>query len=119
MPNCFRLYATSPEAINFHMRHVEPVILQKVDEHICQHFNVDVHPKYWCGDWYHVTGFLIALRGFPLGSRDLRLAVVKWYVGDTLRPKAEQREYLRDQLLILKFLEKHYRSDNWVEIGRR
>ena len=112
MPNCFQLFPkTNPS---------EPAILQQVDEAICANFHVDVDPKYWVAGWYNVIGFLIALKGYALGSRELRLAVVSWY--DTplyRRDEKQRREYLKDQLLILKYLEKHYTSDSWAEIGRR
>jgi hypothetical protein len=118
MPNCFRLYPKSPEAMALH-GNPNAAILQKVDEHICTHFGVEVHPKYWCGDWYHVIGFLIALKGFHLGSRDLRMSVARWYDAALYKDKIERWSYLKDQMLILRFLEKHYQSDSWVEIGRR
>lgn len=54
MPACFQLFLKSdPEA--------GPVVLQKVDEMICAHFDVPVDPNYWIGNWYGTIGMMLAI----------------------------------------------------------
>lgn len=104
MPNCFQLYPKGS---------TEPAILQAVDEAMCQHFGVSVDPRYWFYGWYHCIGFLIAMKGYPLGSDALRAEVCKWY------EDPGEAEHLALMLRILDWLAEHYTSDAWVEVGRR
>lgn len=107
MPACFQLYKKGS---------TEPEALQRVDEAICLHFNVPVHPKYWVGGWYNVIGFLIATGKGELGSQELRVAVTDWY--DSY-PDDIRNEVRKDALEVLAYLEANYTSNNWTEIGRR
>ena len=112
MPNCFRLYRkpVTPDT--------QPAILQDVDAAICAHFGKPVHPTYWANDWYHVIGFLIACKNdCALGSTNLRNEVAKWY--DYGPTDAFRIDHMTNQLRILDYLEAHYTSDSWAEIGRR
>lgn len=95
MPACFNLTRKGEK---------EPAVLQAVDEELCAHLGVEVHPKWWVEGWYDFIGFLVAT-GSPLG-------------GEELRKKVEE---LNDPAMtkILAYLEEHFTSDNWTEIGRR
>lgn len=54
MPNCFQLIRKSqPEA--------GPVVLTEVDEELCRHFGVSIHPYCWYENWYDIIGFRLAL----------------------------------------------------------
>lgn len=115
MPNCFRLYPKGS---------TEPEALSSIDEKIAAFVGVPVHPTYYVADWYHVIGFLIACRdGCSLGSDKLRAEVTAWYqtgVYATLPDaKAEAPQRSAEMLTILMWLETHYTSDAWVEIGKR
>lgn len=102
MPNCFQLFAKKADGT------VEsrPVILTFVDELICSNFGAEVHPTRWYYGWYDVIGFAIAM-GKPLGSQELR---------DYVADRPANPEML---LWILDFLENHFSSNAWVEIGKR
>ena len=109
MPNCFRLYPNGS---------TEPAILQHVDAELCKHFGAEVHQEYWLEGWYNVIGFLIACKNdCDLGSDKLRREVAAWF--DNYPVDAETVQRLDNMLNILRYLEEHYTSDAWVEIGRR
>jgi hypothetical protein len=110
VPNCFQLRKKGAEA---------PEVLQKVDEAICAHYGVEVSSKYWFHNWYNVIGFLIALKGHNLGTDELREEVNKWYDDWPSNEAEEARECKGQMFGILNFLEEHYESTNFVEIGRR
>ena len=97
MPACFQL--TKKGA-------TEPTSLNAIDEEICNFLREPIHPKHYVIGWYDVIGFAIAT-GKPLGSKELRD-----YVADM--PQETER-----LLQVLDFLEQHYTSDSWREIGRR
>jgi hypothetical protein len=110
MPNCFQLYPKGS---------TQPAILQNVDAAMCQHFNAPVDPKYWFRDWFHVIGFLIAMGRGSLGSPSLREAVIAWYADDYGTPTPEALTARERMIAVLDWLERHYTSDAFVEIGRR
>ena len=98
MPNCFSLTRKGES---------EPTDLVKVDEELCKHLGVECDPKHWTSYWYGSIGFHIAC-GKPLGSKELR-DVVEYIAGDDTP----------NLLKCLNYLEEHFTSDAWVEIGRR
>lgn len=122
MPNCFSLYPKGSSNAAFLNTQVDPAI--------AAYLGVECHPKFWTVDWFHVIGFLIACKeGCDLGSAKLRDEVRKWYddedsiyrqrVASGKGTEAERVE-VRDQMLsVLDYLEQHYTSDAWVQIGRR
>lgn len=109
MPNCFSLRKKGT---------THPAILQDVDKEMCDHFGQPCDPKHWLAGWYNVIGCLIAVKGYALGSDDLRRAIREWY-DPALYGLEEAIEAEADMLKILEWLESNYESNNWVEIGRR
>ena len=95
MPNCFQLRKKDSRT---------PEKLSAVDDAICAHLGVEVHPTKYHASWYDFIGFHIAL-GKKLGGEELQETVSA--AGDETWTK------------ILSFLEETYSSDAWVEIGRR
>ena len=95
MPACFNL--TKKGA-------TEPAKLALVDEEICQHMGVEVHPSHWCLGWYHIIGLAIAC-GHELGSLKIHELVARCDEGDPTQPRKR----------ILAFLEANYTSNNWRE----
>ncbi len=91
MPNCFTL---TPKGSK------EPESLAKIDEAICNHLGIPIHPTKYVEDWYDYLGFGLAMgKTFP-----------------------ELAERFRDDpplLKIAQFLDEHYTADVWAEIGRR
>lgn len=56
MPNCFQLMRIGTE---------EPVKLSVIDEEICRHLGIEVHPRQYAFGWYDIIGFGLACgRGF-------------------------------------------------------
>ena len=51
MPVCFQLYPKGSE---------KPIVLQRLDEELCNHFGVPVDPKNWFNDWYNAIGLPLA-----------------------------------------------------------
>lgn len=96
MPACFQLTRKGETG---------PTALQAVDEELCRHLGVEVHPKWWVDGWYDSIGFAIAT-GTALGSQELRDRVAG-YPDQGRLPE------------ILAYLEEHFTSDSWTEIGRR
>jgi hypothetical protein len=94
MPNCFQLISKETG---------QPTAFNKIDDDICASLGIVPDAvKYYRG-WYDFIGFMIAI-GKPLGSKELR---------------KEVEDVDKDLLPVLDFLEQHYTSDAWAQIGRR
>lgn len=100
MPNNFALHKknTPPE---------EPSLadLVRVDEEICAHLGVEVHPDKYVAKWFDWIGFAIAC-GKPLGSDELRTEIAL-YVREGCDPRLPE---------ILAYLEQHYTSEAWASL---
>jgi hypothetical protein len=70
--------------------------LNKINEMICEAFDLEVHPKHYAKGWYNIIGFGIAI-GNDLGSEKLR----------------DFCDDVEDMPEILKFLEERFTSDAW------
>jgi len=112
MPNYFSLIRKSDNL---------PAAFNKVDEEMCKHFEVPCDPSRYLAGWYGVIGTLAAVKGFKLGTPEMRAAVVEWFetpiYKEVVTPEV-RKEYVEDMLRILDYLETHFTSDNWVSIGR-
>lgn len=102
MPNCFQLFPKG---------HTEPAILQRVDEAICAHLDIPVDPKEYAYGWFNCIGFGIACyNGQALGTPKLRQYVID--------QTADLAQLQTAMLAILDYLEAHYTSDAFVQIGK-
>lgn len=96
MAACFQLIKKGTE---------EPALLNSIDEELCAHFNVPVHPNDWYKNWYNTIGF--------------RLALGKTF--DEIKPELQKlaEEYPDSEcpqlVLIVDYLQEHYESTNWSE----
>lgn len=90
MPNCFAL---TRKGCN------EPESLIAVDEAICAHLGVEIHPVNYVDGWYDSVGFMLAM------GRNWQQIREAGFSGKNL-PK------------IIDFLEANYISSAWAEIGR-
>ncbi len=88
MPNCFSLTRNGETA---------PATLTEVDEALCAHLGVPVHPVQWVRGWYDLEGFALAM------GRD-------W---DWMRANFDP-----DRAPIVDFLAANYTPDCWSERGR-
>jgi hypothetical protein len=105
MPNCYCLTRK-----DFMGPRPEPEKLVTVDERICHHFGVKPHEKYWFRDWENVIGLRLALGwSWDRIREDL----------NNCRSKAVPDDVIDDLIKIASWLEQHYDTDAWAEIGRR
>jgi hypothetical protein len=96
MPNCFTLTPIGK---------TEPALLTSVDEAICNHFGAPVDPvKYYFG-WFDCIGFRLAT-GSSFDKMEAEFS-------------AEDEDYYRRMLEIVKFLKANYTSDAFAQIGGR
>ena len=97
MPNCFQLTRKGETT---------PTVLTKVDEHICQFLNVPCNDVAWVEGWYDVIGFRLAI---GQSWDDMR----QYFIHE-----CRSHDFSIKMLRIINFLDDHYTSDCWVEIGR-
>ena len=88
MPNCYQLTRKSES---------EPSTLVSVDEALCQHFGVEIHPKKWYLNWHNYVGL-----GLACGDDWTQLR--KTWEGD------------KPMLDVIDFLEKNYESSAWYSL---
>ena len=91
MPNCFTLTRKGASA---------PSKFSDIDDEICAHLGVPSHPTWYYAGWYNTIGLAIAC------GKD-------W---NWLRAEVEPTS---DLIKVVDYLEAHYVSDAWAEIGRR
>ena len=94
MPACFQLFAKGSD---------EPARFSVIDDAMRLHFGADPDPAHYYRFWYDIEGF-----GLAIGKTfaDMRKA-------DEGSPPEESRRAIID------WLDEHYTSDCWTEIGRR
>lgn len=93
MPACFQLIPKGT---------TEPEPLAKIDEKICAHLGVEVHPVHYAEGWYDTIGFQLAI-GIELDSEKMRERVQR----DTdIFPRLPE---------VLEFLVVNYQSKAWRE----
>lgn len=95
MPNCFTL-TRKGEA--------KPASLNAIDEELCQHLGVPVHPKQYVAGWYMSIGFSLAC------GKD-------WdYIESTLQQYADEGDEADKQALACcKYLRENFTADAWCE----
>jgi hypothetical protein len=109
MPNCFQLFRKSDPKT--------PVRFAVIDEELCALLNEPVNPVRYVVGWFDIIGFRIA-GGKPLGSKELRGSIIQdLNIGKRKDP--EEEEFCAQVLKALDYLEEHFTSYAWVQIGRR
>jgi len=104
MPNCFQLFRKGS---------AEPEKLSVVDQELCALLDQPVHKRHYVAGWFDCIGFLIACKNdCSLGTQKLRDEVERWFEGDEDSPRHVAMK------LCLTYLEGHYASDAWVQIGK-
>ena len=90
MPNCFQLISKKTQ---------KPESFAVIDEELCKYLNVPVDAERYVYEWYDSIGL-----GLAFGHDFNKL-----------------REIFADTRLtpIIEYLDKHYTSDAWHEVGRR
>lgn len=108
MPNCFTLTPIGES---------EPRGLDLIDEEICALFGEQPHPTLYFGRWFDFIGRKIAIRGLDLKQ------VVAWIqtkrTAEMLSGEYLDGSYLSTMLIVAEYLDAHYTTNSWVEIGRR
>ena len=103
MPVCFQLYRKEAEAAG-------PVILQKVDEELCAHFNAPCDEKKWLWDWYNGVGFSLACgKTFD----EIRVQINKYAEEDAAKGDEEMFELDANLLKLVDYLEEHFTTNSF------
>ena len=104
MPNYFQLLRKTDGAAE---------VLQTVDKLLCEHFQVEVHAKYWFHDWYDFVGFKLACgESFEEIRQDTHDATTKALTVQGV--DAVEECAWRDRMLeVVDFLAERYKSSAW------
>jgi hypothetical protein len=104
MPNCFSLTRKSDKDAG-------PVSLQQIDNEMRIHFKEPPDPAHWLWSWYDTLGLALSLGlSFDHIIQDCHANLAE-YPGDI--------GYYKRKLSIAEYLNEHFVSDAWAEIGRR
>lgn len=101
MPNCFQLTRIGE---------TEATPLVKIDEELCELLGREVHPTLYVIGWFDCIGFLLAC---GKTFEQIKVTIVEWYPDEMSRTRCEE------MLRCCEYLEQHFVSSAWVEIGRR
>lgn len=112
MPNCFQLVpkgGTDPQPLGaidaqlvWHFRDDRPY-----NPWLQQRAQSENHEKRWFADWYNVIGWLLASgKSFA----QIRVEMETW---------TDDAQYRALLVSICDYLQQHFTSDCWAEIGRR
>ena len=103
VPNCFQLARKSePE---------KPIALSVIDEEMCQHFKAECDPIKYHACWFDIIGFKLAM-----GQSFIKI------VASLAKSMSEMPQYKDDYLHLIEialWLDEHFTSDSWAEIGKR
>ena len=114
MSVCFQLFAIGSDK-------GEP--LNQVDEAICKHFGVEVHPTLYYHDWFDVIGFRLALgktwdeivEEHQQYIREIEQSVC---IDDADSSALDTLAWYTRTIEIVGFLRERYSVNAWREIGR-
>jgi hypothetical protein len=96
MPNCFTLTRKGE---------TKPASLNGIDEELCQHLGVPVHPTRYLAEWFNTIGFAYACGK----TMDQVVTIYR----DYYNAGAEEED--RQRLEIAEYLREHYTTDTWCE----
>jgi len=108
MPNCFNLTPIGE---------TEPKSLAAIDEEICRLFNEEPHPTQYFGHWFDFIGWRITVKGWNL--KQVIAYIQTERTAEMLQGEWLDGSYLSTMLIVAEYLDAHYTTNNWVEIGRR
>lgn len=98
MPACFQLYAKDKPGEG-------PVILQRIDEAMCAHFEVPCDPVKYLNGWFDSIGFRLAIgKSFA----EIKTEFEKYVEEDKDKGDAGFSEFYRDSIQILDWLAERY-----------
>ena len=103
MPACFQLYRKADMAAG-------PVVLQKVDEELCEYFKVPCDEKRWMCDWYNTIGFRLAIgKDFEQIREEFRGYVLE----DVKAGLVNRAQFYRDSLKVLEALDSSFTANSF------
>lgn len=106
MPNCFQLTRKG---------YPSPAVLQSIDAELCQNLDLPFSEDKWACGWYDLIGFSLACgRTFD----EIADAIKEGCIKDN-NEDIRQRDRGYQLLRINHYLNEHYTTDAWAEIGRR
>lgn len=101
MPNCFQLIDKTTG---------QPVILQKLDDKICEHMGVTPDPVKYYRCWFDIIGFKLACgKNFDQIRADLNQLL------EEDKDDPDERAFWEDLLKVLDFIVAGYESSAWYE----
>ena len=104
MPNCFSLTRKTNKDAG-------PVPLQQIDDEMRRHFKEPSDPGQWLWSWYTTVGLALSLgRSFTDIIQECQSNMGEY---------PEDVRYYRRKLSIAEYLNDHFVSDAWTEVGRR
>ncbi len=104
MPNCFSLTRKTDKDAG-------PVSLQQVDDEMRRHFKEPSDPGHWLWSWDNTIGLALSLgRSFDHIIRECHTNLAAY---------PEDMKYYIRKLEMAEYLNQHFVSDAWAEIGRR
>jgi len=110
MPNYFQLTRKSNLKAG-------PVSFVEIDEEICKHFGVEPEPlggRYYY-EWYESIGFRLAI-GKTL--EQTRAQFVEYTQEPEDKHSPNYKAYYERLIEIVDYLNEHYTSDAWAQIGK-
>lgn len=102
MPVCFQLYPKGGD---------KPVVLQRLDDEMRQHFGVEPDPEHWLGHWFDTIGFRLAIGKSFAEIREQ----FQGYVREEEAKGNPQHgvEFYTDLLKILDYIEERYTTTSF------
>lgn len=107
MPNCFQLTRKSDLKAG-------PVKLNDIDRELCDHFKQPFSTEKYMWYWYDIIGFKLAMgKTFAQAKEDLIQQQAALEKDDTI-----MRECYDNLLELVSYLDEHYTSDAWYQVGK-
>ena len=102
MPNCVQFFRKSDSSRT-------AIVLNRLDEELCAHMNVPVHPTQWCFGWSVIQ--LEAAMGKTLEQ------ICDSYRAEVERCEAEgwDATWERNMLKVSQYLAENFTTDAWAE----
>ena len=102
MPNCVQFFRKSDNSR-------EAIVLNRLDEEICAHMGLPVHPTEWCCGWSNIQ--LEAAMGKTLEQ------ICEHYKAELKEYKKENLStvWLENMVKISQYLSENFTTDSWAE----
>lgn len=103
MPACFQLYDKKKPGEG-------PVVLNRIDERMCEHFEQPCDPVKYLNGWFDSIGFRIAI---GKTWAQIKEEFEKYVEEEKARGDEDQASWYENLLLILSWLEENYETNSF------